>query len=56
MNKEEKQHRFEELEEKAKNNFIKSQMEIIGFYDLIADYLDKDEQKEYHQLEKELYS
>ena len=55
MNREEKQHRFEELEKKAINNFLVAQRELIGYYDLIADYLDKDEQKEYHQLEKELY-
>ena len=56
MNREEKQDRFEELEKKAIDNFLEVQMDLIGFSSIIVDYLDEDEQEEYYQLEKELYS
>jgi hypothetical protein len=56
MNKEEKEDRFEELEKKAIDNFLEVQMDLIGMTWIIADYLDEDEQEEYYQLEKELYS
>jgi hypothetical protein len=56
MNMEEKQDRFLELEKKAIDNFLEVQMDLIGFSSIIIDYLDEDEQEEYYQLEKELYS
>ena len=56
MNREKKEDRYLELEKKAIDNFVEVQMDLIGFSSMIADYLDEDEQEEYYQLEKELYS
>ena len=56
MNREDKEDRLLELEKQAIDNFLEVQIDLHGMTSIIADYLYDDEQEEYYQLEKELYS
>lgn len=55
MNKKDKEDRYLELEKQAIDNFLEVQMDFHGISFILSEHLNEDEEKEYYQLEKELY-